>query len=216
MRTLWPAYLWRDDELEWTQALAALKLGDIAIINPASGPGTELFVVQQQRIAQMQALGIAVAGYVTTANGGKPWRDAVAEAARYRELGYSIEAIFWDETSTFDVQGAYRGLHGYSRSLKNPASALYAQGFSIFNLGEAHSSTTRDMAKVLSGSIWVTFENDAKLYNPPDLSNEAHLVYDTGANTAATLVKAKRAGVGYCYATPDTLDNPWDSWEGDG
>jgi hypothetical protein len=210
MRTLWPGYTNPTDDEEWGQAIGALRAEDIAVMNPADGPGREMDVAWVHRINQLHAKGVLVGGYVATGYSGRDWRVCVAEAGRYRSLGYSIDLIFWDEVAGFEPLGALKGLHGYSRSLMPRGT-----GWSVFNLGKAHTDNSKAIARVLTGSIWVTFESPATMYPISDRSGEAHLVYGAGPGIAAAVRReAERDGIGWMYTTADTLPNPWDTWDG--
>ena len=68
----------------------------------------------------------------------------------------------------------------------------------------------------LPGSVWVTFENSAEIYQrerPRALffpSRQCHLVYaDTGQEAAVTSL-FEQSGVGWSFQTADVLPNPWD------
>jgi hypothetical protein len=212
VRTLVPLYVSPYDDVEWAQALAALGSGDIAVINPDSGPGAGPDPAWSKRVWDLHGRNVFVAGYVHISYGGRDWRECVAEAARYRQLGYGIDTVFWDETSPTQPYGSLRGLHGFAKSLMPSGT-----GMSIFNLGLPHTEQTRVWSRQLPGSIWVTYEGPANNYPAmhPDRSREAHLVYDAvEAQSLAVTRAAEREGIGYVYATPDTLVNPWDSWKG--
>lgn len=210
MRTLAPLYIPTGDTVEWSQALRTLEPGDIGVVNPASGPGGWTDGGWVHRIAQLHDEDVLVAGYVATGYSAKDWRSCVDEAAQYRTLGYEVDLIFWDEICGLEPGPVLRGLHGFSRSLMPRGT-----GYSVFNLGTAHSDYTAQVAKVLSGSIWVTFESPGAEYPIADRSHQAHLVYAAEPALAATLrIEAMSEGLGWFYATADTMPNPWDSFEG--
>jgi hypothetical protein len=215
VRILWPAYVHPAVEAEWAQALEQLGAGDIAVINPSSGPGVEMDLAWVRRVEQLHDRGVLVAGYVSTSYGARDWRACVDDAAGYRRLGYRIDLVFYDEIAGTEPFGALRGLHGYSRSLMPPR-----QGMSVFNLGRPHDEATRPLSMALAGSIWVTFESAAAQYpiTPhPDRSREAHLVYSATPTLGAAVTRqADIDGVGFLYVTPDDLINPYDTWKGEG
>lgn len=67
------------------------------IVNPASGPGSEVDANYTKAIGRLQGAGCVTLGYVTTSYGKKPERDVQAEINRWLKLYPRTQGIFFDE-----------------------------------------------------------------------------------------------------------------------
>ena len=66
------------------------------VFNPESGPGTAADPAYTQVIAQAQAAGIVMVGYVATSYGARPEADVIADINRYYDF-YTLSGIYFAE-----------------------------------------------------------------------------------------------------------------------
>jgi hypothetical protein len=198
----------------WDQMIRARPAVEVAIINPASGPGAASnpgYVAQVQR---SQASGLTILGYVHTSYGARPDAEIKAEIDAYATW-YHVDGIFFDEASTDCArQGYYAGLTAYARQRTSSHRAVHT----ALNPGTQTNECYLSVADVI-----VTFEGDATTYQrsyaaPSWVANYPHsrfwhLVYNVStAQQMRTIVQlSKERGAGWVYVTPDTLPNPWDT-----
>ena len=88
----------------------------VAVVNPASGPGTSQDLNYARGIAKLQEAGVTVLGYVDTAYGGDTVATVETEVNLY-EKWYAVDGIMFDEMSNKPgFEGYYATLGGYVRS----------------------------------------------------------------------------------------------------
>ncbi|GAC1357760.1 MAG: hypothetical protein NVSMB42_16840 [Herpetosiphon sp.] len=193
----------------WQQLNAAAAVVKLAIINPNSGPGSELNTDYRMQVKQSQAAGVEIVGYVDTAYGKRLLIDVVAEIDRYYSW-YGIDGIFLDQVSTDCQQQPYfLALHDYIKAKGRGARVILNPG------------TQTSECYMTAGDIVVTFEGTYGSYRTTYLpaswtsSYPAerfwHLIYGTTKieEMAQAVVLSKQRGAGWVYVTPDTLPNPW-------
>lgn len=244
LNVLIPAYFYPDGN-NWQQMCNAyrpheisfLRRSAVAIMNPASGPGSAPdpnYVKALEYCARvspmvMQAggapVGVPVVGYVATTYGARPIELVKADIDRYYRW-YSVRGIFLDEMSNDAASKAYyRQLYAHIKAKADPWLAQPRGTLVVGNPGAAATTAWQVTAPVVA-DVLVTFEGSGESYlrwTPPlwmtqagsaPASAFAHLVHDaTGATTQAPAIcaAAKQRKVGWVDVTMDRLPNPWDT-----
>jgi hypothetical protein len=184
------------------------RTADLAVLNPDSGPGTSQDPNYVQQVANSQAAGIDVLGYVYTDYGSRPLSSVEADITTY-EQWYGVNGIFLDEGAT-DC--------GTEASYYAPLYAfIHAQpglDLTVLNPGTATSACYANASDVL-----LSFEG-----SPADLSAGASVIpgYDPsrfwavvyGANSTSlpTILSTLTGdGFGNAYVTNLGLPNPYDA-----
>lgn len=210
LRLAVPAYFAPDQG--WTDLPAAAPAVGIAVINPASGPGSAPDTAYLSVVQRAQAAGIKVLGYVGTDHGRRPAEAVLADVRAYTDW-YATDGIFFDEAST-DCGLA----NSYYARLFNAVKATSRSRVVALNPGRATEECYTRIADVI-----VTFEGSfsayATSYSAPSWTARYaserfwHLVYAAPTETelleAVRLARQRRAG--WLYVTPGTLPNPWDA-----
>lgn len=91
----------------WRRVVEAAPLLRAVIVNPASGPGTEVDPGYPPVVEQLRSAGVRLVGYVDTDYGRRPLRLIEADLAAYRDF-YGIRDVFFDQvTIGLDALGHY-------------------------------------------------------------------------------------------------------------
>lgn len=215
-----PAYIWHGDDGAWDRALHGLVDGDVIVVTgPDSGPPASK--VQRAelapRIAQArERADVTVLGYSAWAYGHRRHEHVIDDASTWRLM--HVDGVWIDEAPsvwTPDLRRKAAGIHGYIRANVRPDDATgRLRGVSAFNAGTWHESMG-DVMRALPGSLWCTWEGAQADYVGVRARSswplrEVHLVHSCAVDPARTLEVVRKAGVGYGFATTDTLPNPWD------
>jgi Spherulation-specific family 4 len=219
-----PAYFYPAAQglVYWNQLIeAAARVPIVAIMNPASGPGTELDPLYRAVLERARSSGVRVIAYVASGYGARPMAEVCADLLRYQSF-YPLDGFFIDEMAT-DAQAASLEYYGAVYACAKSLDARYRV---IGNPGvAAHESFLSHPA----ADALVVFEKDANAYqaivaqrwvSKRASAQIGHLVYQVGNLRAARrmLDIAAQHNAGLVYFTDDTLDNPWDSlpsyWDG--
>ncbi len=186
----------------------------LAVMNPASGPGTARDPAYADTVAASRAAGIAVFGYVDTDYAARGIAAVREEIARYAAW-YGVTGIFFDQASMDPATlPYYAALAETVRSRGDSARTILNPG------------TATDEAFTAVADILLTFEDTYAEYvaNYRPAAWEArypperfwHLVHTTPTipqlRHATSLSRERRAG--YMYITPATLPNPWGALPG--
>jgi hypothetical protein len=193
----------------WSQINAGHPPVDLAIINPASGPGSSPASNYASQVVASHGAGVDVVGYVHTSYGSRSLATVEKEIAEY-ESWYHVDGIFVDEASTSCSTEAsyYAPLYAY----------IHAQSgldLTILNPGEATNQCYMAAADVVLG-----FEG-----SPSDLAKAGPLpswtagfpagrfwgvVYGASSGAlASTLATLATDGFGEVYVTDQNLPNPY-------
>jgi hypothetical protein len=193
MKTLLPGYTWPGNDAVWDRLLA-LPPG-IAVINPASGPGTSRSPLWTSRIAQLVERGWQLTAYVATHYLQRPLLDMTREVTAYRSWYPPVTGVFYDEWPSSGVGVLEAGV-----LLEQMATRL--GGPCIVNPGV---EVPGRWFGVLAKTIIVTYEGPADVYRraPLGFANEAHIVYAC-PDPAPTITAP------WGYTTWDDIPNPWD------
>jgi Spherulation-specific family 4 len=194
----------------WSQMDGAGPTLRLAVMNPASGPGTVPDPQYVSAVGAARAAGITVVGYVYTSYATRSAVAVEADIDAYYRW-YHVDGIFFDEASTNCVNERYYAtLNAYVKAKGGIARTILNPG------------TQTNQCYVSAADILLTFEGPywqyVNSYSAPawlaryPASHFWHVVYATPTASAMTqavrLSKARRAG--YVYVTPETLPNPYD------
>jgi hypothetical protein len=194
----------------WTQIDAGQPTVDLAIINPASGPGTAPDPNYASQVTTSQAAGVDVIGYVHTSYGARSLSTVENEVSEY-ESWYHVNGIFVDEASTScNVEASYYApLYAF----------IHAQ--SGLDLTVLNPGTSTNSCYMAASDILLAYEG-----NPAGLPAAGHLpswaasypssrfwgvVYGASGTSAlaSTLSTLESDGFGQVYVTDGQLPNPY-------
>jgi hypothetical protein len=209
-----PAYFSPRPGGDWDRlAVAARRVPLIAIVNPASGPGSSADSRFTSAIQGVRTAGGRVTGYVSTAYGKRAVADAEADILRYHQW-YTLDGFFLDEMANDGAAVSvayYQELHDYIQRLKPTYHVT----------GNPGTQTAEIYVSKPTVDTVVTFENGSgypgyvasawtKKYPAYRFCHLLHSVPSTASLTnAVQLAQARNAG--FLYVTDDVLDNPWDT-----
>jgi hypothetical protein len=194
----------------WTQMDQAQPHPQIAVMNPASGPGTASNSQYVSAVRTAQAAGITVIGYVHTSYGSRSLSTVKSEIDSYYRW-YRVNGIFVDEASTnCRSESYYATLNSYVKAKGGTARTILNPG------------TQTNECYVPAADVLLTFEDSfshyVTSYSAPSWvtryapSHFWHLIYATPMSGLAQAISlSKTRGAGYVYVTPDTLPNPYDT-----
>ena len=206
--TIVPLYT-NPDHASWAALVTAKqahpKVGIIAVVNPSSGPGSDLRADYTAGIAKLIAANIRVLGYVGTDYTANTPASVKADIDLWKTFYPNVQGIFFDEQSNKAEHVAYyRDLAQYAKTHGLP--------YTVGNPGA-------DTAEAFVGALdmMLIYESDgvpalSKLQgwhanHAP--SNFGIIPYATAMDP--TFVREARKYVGYIYLQSDDLPNPWDS-----
>jgi len=207
--TIVPLYTDPSDP-SWNAVIAAKmqhpKVGVIAIVNPANGPGSAASSGYASGIARLTAAGIKVIGYVATGYASRT--PAVVEADIDSWKAFypgQLGGIFFDEQSNRAADVAhYRTISQYAKSqglsftVGNPGQDTDPSYIGVFDTMLIYESAGLPSASRMGG--WHTSYAT---------SNFGVIPY--AVTMDATFVRNARQYVAYIYLQNDNLPNPWDS-----
>lgn len=185
---------------------------DVALINPASGPGTQKDHDWDRVIFNLRAKGVAPIPYVALGYGSKSISDVKDELNRYRQWYGLKGGAFYDEAPVKPIK-YIMDINGFAR--KNPTTGKKT-GSVFFNPGARPAGLLAAMTAT-PNAVWVTFEGSEEAYHAsrltvgPYKSREAHIVY-AAENYVITKMAMQNYGVGWGFLTNDVLPNPFDIW----
>ena len=201
-----PAY-WTPDS-QWQRIIADAPTVGMIIFNPASGPGTATDPAYPSVIAQAQAAGIRVLGYVSTQYGQRAEADIDADVNGYYDL-YSPSGIYFAEgpmeNDCDTLQPLYERITSLARS--RDSSAYVAIGthfcptFITFSDLMVEFAETYSMYQAYASPSWMPAGSPERF---------CHFVSEVPeTDAAAVLSRAIRLGAGWVFATDGTAPNPW-------
>lgn len=199
-------------------AMNARNFSSIAVMNPASGPGTATSAnADYTRVVNYcHAKRQKVIGYVYTDYGNRSIAAVKADIDKYYTL-YRVDGIFLDEMSnsaTDSIKTYYRSLYTYIKAKTQGTETV------VGNPGAA-ASTAWQLGPQRVADVLVIFEGPVDKYRAwkhpswvkyqPN-TNFSHMVYaakDPEYLEVCRLSELRYAG--YLYVTDDNLPNPWDT-----
>jgi hypothetical protein len=206
MKIIVPAYFHASSSY-WTFLIAQASAVEYAIINPASGPGTVKELAYSLVVAQAQARGVSILGYVATTYAAKAPSVVQGEMNHYRDW-YGVDGFFFDEAaSTPDKLDYYAGLYASTKGvvILNPGvypHKAYVECADVLCVEERPVEVTETRSESLTR--WMDGQPPEKFYYI------IHAVANA-ARMRRTIKRAKERNVGYVYITNDSLPNPFDT-----
>lgn len=222
-RTLWPGYAppnwWAGfPNSAWNNFADYAQrgqdgLGSIAVMNPASGPGTAVNSDWTAVSNHARVCGHRVLAYVDTNYAARPAADVEADIDKYYSW-YAVDGVFFDRMSNNSADATYyRARYSYA---KTKAATVLVAG----NPG-AGASTDWQVRTPKSADLLVIHENTAAAFltwTAPawtasyPAATFAHLVHGcSAADLPAVIARSRAQRAGYRYVTDDVLPNPWDT-----
>lgn len=210
-----PAYFDPSPGGDWERlATAAARVPLVAIMNPASGPGSATTADPQYRraIQSVRRAGGRVTGYVSTSYGRRALEEVKADLRRYHDL-YSLDGFFLDEMSNDGSPASvnyYADLYGYIRTLKG---SYHVTGNPGTHTREVYVSrpTVDTVVTFEEGTGYPGYVPDAwnRRYPAHRFCHLLHSATNAAVLTNAVALAQKR-NAGFLYVTDDILPNPWD------
>jgi Spherulation-specific family 4 len=206
VRMIVPAY-WDPDQ-QWQRIIADAPTVGMIIFNPNNGPGTATNPAYTPVIAQAQAAGIKVLGYVSTQYGARAEADIDADVNGYYSL-YSPSGIYFAEGPTADtcdtLQAEYQRLTALAQS--HDAKAYLAIGtrfcptFITFSDLMVEFAETYSMYQSYVSPSWMPANSPERF---------CHFVSEVpDADASHVLSMAIGFGAGWVFTTDGTAPNPW-------
>jgi hypothetical protein len=198
-----PAYL---PPREIVALASGLRLPDLLVVNPASGPGHAPHPPFREAVREARQVGARVLGYVHTSWGARDAGAVRADIDRYAQW-YGTDGVFLDEAA-HDAAFVpyYRSLAAYARRRGDavvalnpgvvPARAYFGFADVVVTFEGAYASY-EDRVAVMPG--WLD-------HVPPD--RIAHLVYGATREQALALARSRDRSA-RLYVTSETLPDPW-------
>lgn len=201
-----PAYFYPGKS--WSLSIATASAGDTMIMNPGSGPGSVLDSNYASTVAQAQAAGVRVLGYVHTSYGARDASLVKREINAYKEW-YHVDGIFLDEVAS------RADMLPYYQTVANTIRA-FPGSFIVLNPG-----VVPDEGYMNVGDQVVTFEGTYRTYSktfafPAWTQNYSanrfvNLVYGVPSRSLSNAFAISRTlNAANIYFTDDTFPNPWD------
>jgi len=202
-----PAYFYPGPT--WNQLEQGAATVGFAVMDPANGPGALPDPLYVSQIAEAQAAGIRIFGYVDTAYATRAIGDAEADVDRYYQW-YGVDGIFFDQASNDCANEPYYA------TLRAYVTGSDANAVTVINPG-----TTTPECFIDAADILLNFENTYAVYagwSPAGWEagypaerfwHLVHTTSETDMPSAVLLSQARNAG--WVYVTGDVMPNPWDT-----
>ncbi|WP_053004958.1 spherulation-specific family 4 protein [Kocuria sp. SM24M-10] len=194
--------------------------GSIAIMNPASGPGTQVDSRYTSAVSDCRAKGQKVIGYVHTSYGSRSLSTVKAEIDRYFSF-YAVDGVFIDEMSNSttnsqngqDLREYYRQVYAHIKSKTGGTELVIGNPGAAASSNWQLSTPVADVVVVFEGT-WRTYQSWTPrswvLQQPSE--KIGNLVYATPADRRArACALSKDRNAGNFYVTNDIAPNPWDT-----
>lgn len=188
--------------------------GSIAVMNPASGPGTAVNSDWTAVSNKARACGHRVLGYVDTNYATRPLGDVTADIDRYYAW-YGVDGVFLDRF----FNGSDSAKRSYCQTVYAAARAKAAPVLVVGNPGAADATDWQLKAATKAADLLCVFEGTQATYatwSPPawtasyPASAFAHLVYAC-TDLPAAIARSRTLRAAYRYFTADDMPNPWDT-----
>ena len=193
---------------EWQRIIAASDVVGMIIFNPASGPGTVKDPAYVSAIAQAQAAGILVLGYVATDYGQRAEADINSDVNGYYDL-YQLSGVYFAEgpmaSGCDTLEPEYRRLTALA--LSRDPKAYLAIGTRFCPTYITFSDLMVEFAE-----DWTTFQSYTVPSWMPANSPERFCQFINSvppAEASHALSMAVGYGAGWVFATDGTQPNPW-------
>ena len=177
----------------------------VAIVNPASGPGSSKDSNYATGIANLKSAGVVVIGYVSTAYTGRSLTAVEGDIDRWHSWYPNLDGIFFDEQtnwagkeSYYKQASDYANSKGLSFTVGNPGANSIPSYLDTVDVVLIYESP--GLPNLSSYSSWASYPNEKLGMIPFSVSS---LPTSWVQNAAQT--------IGWIYVTNDVLPNPWDS-----
>lgn len=213
-----PSYFWvtwynaEGGNKSWERMQSAAPYCEIAVLNPASGPGDAPSTDWSTQVVRAQAAGLKILGYVSTGYAEVPLASIKAQIDRYYAW-YNVDGIFLDESvPDAERQPRYKELYDYIKAKDGRGTTV------VINPG----TPAIDESYMAACDIVMNYESPAAAYasasfpawtlNYPSRRFWHCLVDVTSTEQRDSLLATARARrAGYVYLTPDNGANPYDT-----
>ena len=203
-----PAYFPPSDAA-WQRLITGAPTVGMIVFNPDSGPGAAADPAYATVIAQAQAAGITMLGYVATSYGARPEAEVIADINRYYDY-YALSGIYFAEgpmeNDCTPMQAMYHRMSDAVRARDPQAYLSVGTRFCPTYI------TFFDMM-VQFARNWSEYQTD---YTPPSWmpanspQRFAHFVNNVPASDAsAALSRTIANGAGWVFVTDQSDPNAW-------
>lgn len=193
----------------WNRLRQGAPTVGLVIINPNSGPGSQVDEFYVSEVSLSKRRGVVVLGYVPTGYGTRSKAAVQADIARYQKW-YAVDGFFLDEAAASCAQkNHYQALYlGIKK--QNPQATV------VINPGDVTPECYASTADII-----VNFEGNYTTYQkwqPAGWEGKYpsnrfwHLIHNTPpAGLAKAIELSRQRHAGWIYVTPDRMPNPWDT-----
>ena len=206
VRMVVPAYY--EPGPAWQTIIAAAPTVGMIIFNPSNGPGTATDPAYTSAIAQAQAAGILVLGYVATSYGQRPQADIMADVNKYYDL-YTPSGIYFAEGP---MEADCTNLESEYRSLTSLALSRDSKAFLAIGTRFCPSFIEFSDLMVEFAEDWTTYQSYTvpswmPANSPQRFCQFINSVPPEEASHALSMAVAN--GAGWVFATDGMQPNPW-------
>ena len=194
---------------EWQRLIAGAPAVGMIVFNPESGPGTAADPAYTQVIAQAQAAGIVMVGYVATSYGARPEADVIADINHYYDF-YTLSGIYFAEGPMDSDCTAMEAMY---HRMSDAVRARDAQAYLAVGTRFCPTYITFFDMMVQFARNWSEYQTD---YAPPSWmpanspQRFVHFVHSVPPGDAsAALSRAVANGAGWVFITDQSDPNPW-------
>jgi len=195
----------------WSSIIAAKNshptVPVVAIVNPNSGPGASVDPNYTTGIANLQAAGITVIGYVPTGYAGRSETLVRNDIDAWKSFYPSVTGIFFDEMSNqladvayYQRQDSYARSKGLTYTVGNPGTDTIPEYVGVVNTILVYEDSGLPASLPAWYGSYAPSNFGVIPYNIPTLDN-----------AATNFIASARQTIGYIYLTNDNLPNPWDT-----
>jgi hypothetical protein len=214
LTVLVPAYFYPGGEglEDWNRLIeAASKVPVVAIVNPASGPGTSANPDYAEVLRRAKEAGVTLLGYVNTGYAKRPLPEIEADLGRWIRFYPEIGGIFLDaQASEAEHVAFYAGLHDLVKSKIDRALVVTNPGVICAEDYLARPSTdVAIMFENLQGFEAAALPSWARRY-PAHRFAALPYAIATPEQMKEVLQQAILKGIGYLYVSDGTGTNPWE------
>jgi hypothetical protein len=194
---------------DWQRVIAGAPAVGMIVFNPNSGPGTATDPAYTQAIAQAQAAGITVLGYVATNYGQRAEADVIADINSYYDF-YKASGIYFAEgPMDNDCTSMEAMYHRFADAVRSRDAGAYLA------VGTRYCPTYIFFFDLMVqfARNWTEYQGD---YAPPDWmpanspQRFCHFVNSVPASDVSrALSLAVTNGAGWVFVTDGTDPNAW-------
>jgi len=203
-----PAYF-SPPSAQWQHLIASAPTVGMIVFNPDSGPGQASDAAYVKVIADAQAAGITMLGYVATSYGARPEADVIADVNRYYDF-YALSGIYFAE-GPMDADCA--SMEAMYHRMADAVHARDPRAFLAVGTRFCPTYIYFFDLMVQFARNWTEYQTD---YAPPSWmptnspQRFAHFVHSVPSTEAgAALSRAMMNGAGWVFVTDQADPNPW-------